>query len=893
MLKNHFFSRHTLRCILFFCLFALIPAQALGQDIRTYTMKMNGLQEVVFDFPLLRTTGNIQRFPAQLRNGETRVMGHRVVLKLSEETDFSLIKPILSHFDVQVYPLKISGYILLETESVLRAAELAAELSTLDSVLYAAPEYEIQLASNASFAHQPNDKYWPWCWHLDRRDENGIRTGWDMGARSAWAITQGEGVGIAIMDTGIEMLHPDLEDRMLHSFHYNVFTQESSPEPMGYTLGHAHGTCVAGLAAASGYNAIGGVGVAPQAELAGWVMLGSTRNITDLELAELYLREPSAFRIQNQSWGEEERMIPLSPVVKDALETAAHDAVDGLGIVMVRASGNARAKVNNKPDFGDANNDSFNNWNAIVVGAVDSQARYASYSSPGANLLVAAPGGSAEDNLPLFMTDFMGNRGYNYANYFPPMEDFNNYATGKMVQGTSFSSPLVSGVCALILGAKPELTLRDVRHILLQSAQYLDFEDPDTLVNGAGFPVSHNVGYGVPHAGYAVTLAQNWNQLPEIFTLQCTSNIQEGLLIPEEGYILSLAGDFLPTPIQIPMTISDTPFAFESTPLTGIVDLGTVVSPIQENLEGKIALIRRGGATFRQLIDYAADAGASFAIIYNHEESDVLANMAQVDRCRIPGVFISKNSAETIQQLQEDDSGLGAQLIHSPLIYSFEVAESMICEDVSLLVRAQSTDCGTLRVTLISPSGTRSLLHRYNYGAMTEIDWEFFSTHHFYEPTRGKWRVEISNMPSPTTGAYASQPVLKGLELNMRGIPVTDTDNDGLSDDWELDHFNSLQYSAMDVVSPSGYTNARWQIVGDNMVREASHLNISANLLQPGKIRLSWLGINNSLYEILVRSSAEEEWRVLQTVQGTFPLTEYVVSPSSQSGSTFFCIRKP
>src|SRR5574344_1723973 len=190
MQKNHFFSRHTLRILLFLYLVALIPAQALGQDIRTYRMKMNALQEVVFDFPLLRATGDFRRFPAQLQNGETRLMGHRVVLKLREDTDFSQIKPLLSGIEVQVHPLKIRDYTLLETRSVLQAAELAAELSTLDSVLYAAPEYEIEIASSASFAHQPNDKYWSWCWHLDRRDENGIQTGWDMGARSAWAVTQ-------------------------------------------------------------------------------------------------------------------------------------------------------------------------------------------------------------------------------------------------------------------------------------------------------------------------------------------------------------------------------------------------------------------------------------------------------------------------------------------------------------------------------------------------------------------------------------------------------------------------------------------------------------------------------------------------------------------------------
>ncbi len=893
MQKKHFFSRHTLRVLLVLSLLALIPDQVLGQDIRTYRMKMNGLQEVVFDFPPLRTTGDFRRFPAQLQNGETRVMGHWVVLKLRENTDFSQIKSLLSGIEVQAHSLKIKDYTLLETRSVLQAAELAAELSTLDSVLYAAPEHEIELASRASFAHLPNDKYWSWCWHLDRRNENGIHTGWDMGARSAWAVTQGEGVGIAVADTGVEIQHPDLEDRMQHSLHYNVFTRESSPEPIGYTLGHAHGTCVAGLAAASGYNAIGGVGVAPKATLASWVILGASRNITDAELAELYLREPTALRIQNHSWGETERMLPLPPIVKDALEAAAYHAVGGLGIVMVRPSGNERSVAGGASDFGDSNNEAFNNWNAIVVGAVDSHAKYASYSSPGANLLVAAPGGSAEDDLPLFMTDFTGERGYNYANYFPPMEDFNNYATGQMAQGTSLSCPLVSGLCALILAANPELTHRDVRHILVQSAQYLDIGDPDTLMNGAGFPVSHNAGYGIPHAGYAVTLAQNWTRLPEASTLQYTANLQEGLLIPEEGYTLSLSGDTLLTPIQIPMTISDAPFANESTPLTHIVDLGLVVGPIEENLEGKIALMQRGQAAFQRKVDYAAQAGASFSIIYNNVGSEELVNMSQMDRCSIPAVFISKNSAKTIQQLQEGDPDLRAQLIHTPLVYSFEVAESLICEDVSLLVRAQSPDCGTLRITLVSPAGTRSLLHRYNFGAMKELNWEFFSTHHFYEPTRGKWQVEISNMPLPTTGAYTSQPLLKGLELKIRGIPVTDTDNDGLSDKWELDHFGSLQYSSLDIVSPSGYTNARWQITGDKTVREASRLSISIDPLQSGKIRLSWLGVNDSFYEVLERSSAEEEWRIIQTIQGTFPVTEYVASSSSEKGSTFFCIRKP
>lgn len=181
---------------------------------------MENIQTVLFDFPSVRTASDIQRFPVRMENGETRVMGHRVVLKLKEGIEFSLLAPLLPcDYNLQIHPLQIKGYTLLETRSVRQAAELAAQLSALESVLYAAPEYEIQLSSKSTFAPEPNDKYWPWCWHLDRRDENGRQTGWDMGARSAWAVTLGEGIGIAIMDTGIETLHPDLQERMQHSLH--------------------------------------------------------------------------------------------------------------------------------------------------------------------------------------------------------------------------------------------------------------------------------------------------------------------------------------------------------------------------------------------------------------------------------------------------------------------------------------------------------------------------------------------------------------------------------------------------------------------------------------------------------------------------------------------------
>jgi len=66
-------------------------------------------------------------------------------------------------------------------------------------------------------------------------------------------------------------------------------------------------------------------------------------------------------------------------------------------------------------------------------------------------------------------------------------------ATG--FKGTSGSAPQIAGVVALVLGANPNLYVRDVRQILLLSARHFDLADPDLQTNGAGLRVSHNLGF--------------------------------------------------------------------------------------------------------------------------------------------------------------------------------------------------------------------------------------------------------------------------------------------------------------------------------------------------------------------------------------------------------------
>src|SRR5262249_14985281 len=71
-------------------------------------------------------------------------------------------------------------------------------------------------------------------------------------------------------------------------------------------------------------------------------------------------------------------------------------------------------------------------------------------------------------------------------------------------------APQIAGLAALVLCANPNLTYRDVQKILILASRHFDFSDPDLSTNGAGFLVSHNVGFGVPDARTAAKLAGNW-----------------------------------------------------------------------------------------------------------------------------------------------------------------------------------------------------------------------------------------------------------------------------------------------------------------------------------------------------------------------------------------------
>jgi len=74
---------------------------------------------------------------------------------------------------------------------------------------------------------------------------------------------------------------------------------------------------------------------------------------------------------------------------------------------------------------------------------------------------------------------------------------------------------MAAGVVALMLQANPNLTWRDVQHIIVRTANSQGLRAHDWVVNGAGFNVSHIFGFGLLDAASMTHVAKTWVEVPE------------------------------------------------------------------------------------------------------------------------------------------------------------------------------------------------------------------------------------------------------------------------------------------------------------------------------------------------------------------------------------------
>lgn len=384
-----------------------------------------------------------------------------------------------------------------------------------------------------------------YAWHLNNTEPQSAfsaRNGSSTLSINADPVYQrgitGAGVRVAVSDSGVEINHDDLYQNSLGNEHRNYSL--SAPYYGIPTATGFHGTAVASLIAAKGWNNEGSMGVAPNADFAGFQFLNSSQS------SSIMIDQASGdFDIFNYSYGDYlNRDTSSDSSYIDQLRYMANNGRGGLGSFFVKAAGNEFYGMGFEGCFSHNANAPFENESpyVIVVGAVNADGHRSTYSNAGSNLWVSAPGGEGGISEPAIIAADLPTcfKGQSIATSNPrnPFE-YGHHLNAKCnytsrMNGTSSAAPIVSGVIALILEQNPGLNWREVKHILAATAQQVDVGSaawpelkhpseelggcPDYsleghvyeqgwVVNAAGYKFHNYYGFGLVDAEAAVAMA--------------------------------------------------------------------------------------------------------------------------------------------------------------------------------------------------------------------------------------------------------------------------------------------------------------------------------------------------------------------------------------------------
>lgn len=374
----------------------------------------------------------------------------------------------------------VFGFTMIETDSVRRATEVAGQLRAHGL------RAELDTQTPRSLRGLPSDPSFGQQWHL----RNTLLPIADLNAEAAWGLGwTGQGVTVGIVEGGWQTTHPDLAA----NFHAAASTAGGSATN--------HSTSCAGLVAAVDNNGAGGVGVAFNARLSNLVYGSAAATATALTFRN------DLNHIKSNSWGPDDLGILefMTGVERAAIEQAATLGRGGLGTVLCWSAGNGG--TDDRVDY-----DPYaSSRHTLAIGSVGDQDTRADYNESGSSIFVVTH--SSGNQRDVFTTG--SNSGYNPS-----------------FGGTSAASPIAAGVVALMLEANPDLSVRDIQHILARTARRCDPGDPGWAQNAGGRWFNPNYGFGAIDAGAAVSLAADWESVsPE--QVVTSGTVQVGQPIPD------------------------------------------------------------------------------------------------------------------------------------------------------------------------------------------------------------------------------------------------------------------------------------------------------------------------------------------------------------------------
>jgi hypothetical protein len=331
---------------------------------------------------------------------------------------------------------KDQGLVVVENPPGLSVPDAVERYKRNPNVLYAEPDFVVSAVGTT-----PNDALWSQQWDMTK-----------IAAPTAWGSqTSANDVVVAVMDTGIDYTHPDLQGNLWvdpannNNHGFTCINGTCSPGGMD---DFGHGTHVAGTIGAVGNNGIGIAGINWQIQLLSCKFLDSTGSgyASDATLCFnqiLALKEQGVnIRVTNNSWGG----AGFSQALQDAMAE-----VEALGIVDICAAGNSAQNTDVAPMYPGA----YNNRGIVSVLASDSNDAGAGFTNFGlASVDIAAPGVNTISTVPATGCSLCNASGY------------------AALSGTSMATPHVAGVMAALLHKNPGLSAAQARDVILDPGSY-------------------------------------------------------------------------------------------------------------------------------------------------------------------------------------------------------------------------------------------------------------------------------------------------------------------------------------------------------------------------------------------------------------------------------------
>ncbi|RWS26049.1 Neuroendocrine convertase 1-like protein, partial [Leptotrombidium deliense] len=291
--------------------------------------------------------------------------------------------------------------------------------------------------------------------------------------------------------TGVEKTHSDIAPNYDHAASYDINDNDNDPTPR-YNGQNSHGTRCAGEIAMAANNKKCGVGVAFEASIGGIRLLDG--RISDVSEGRSLLFNIQHIDIFSASWGpsdDGETVDGPKKLAAEALLRGVTHGRGGKGIIYVWASGNGGSKGDN------CNCDGYtNSIFTLSIGSASEQGLFPWYGEQCSSTIAVAYSSGTFSEQKISTTDL-----------------YNKCTTEHT--GTSAAAPLAAGVIALVLQANPDLSWRDVQHLVVITSEFKPLRNNKGWKrNSAGLMYNSRFGFGLLNAEAMVNAALKWTSVP-------------------------------------------------------------------------------------------------------------------------------------------------------------------------------------------------------------------------------------------------------------------------------------------------------------------------------------------------------------------------------------------